>query len=49
LIVNGQPRARGALFRYGFVPHLEGDDLVIWLQLATTSPTQISIANSPAR
>jgi hypothetical protein len=41
--VNGQAVARGAAFRYGFVPHLEGDDLAIWLQLDSVSPVQIVI------
>lgn len=43
LKVNGKALTRGPAFRYGFVPHLEGDDLVIWLQLETISPVRIDI------
>ena len=41
--VNGSVLTRGPVFRYGFVPHLEGDDLVIWLEMDTASPVRIDI------
>jgi len=44
LSVNGKSRLRGATFRYGFVPHLEGCDLVVWLVLESTAPTNIELA-----
>ena len=43
LKVDGNVLTRGPAFRYGFVPHLEGDDLVIWLQLEAVAPVQIEI------
>jgi hypothetical protein len=49
LTINGQPQTRGPAFRYGFIPHLEGDDLVIWLELSSAAPTQIGIADSQPR
>ncbi len=49
LTINGQAVTRGPAFRYGFIPHLEGDDLIIWLHLSSISPTQIGIGTSPAR
>ena len=35
--LNGRQLSRGPSFRCGFIPHLEGDDLVMWLQLSSTS------------
>jgi len=36
--------ARGADFRYGFVPTLEGRDLVVWLKLDSERPTRLEFA-----
>ena len=36
--------ARGANFRYGFAPHLEGSDLVVWLAMESTKPTRVEFA-----
>src|SRR5438445_284437 len=36
--------ARGADFRYGFVPTLEGRDLVVWLKLDSERPTSLGFA-----
>jgi hypothetical protein len=44
LSVDGKPVARGANFRYGFVPHLEGSDLVVWLAMESTKPTRVELA-----
>lgn len=41
--VNGQALTRGPALRYGFVPQLEGDDLVIWLQLEAVASVRIDI------
>lgn len=44
LIVNGRRVARGTTFRYGFVPHLEGTDLVVWLMMESMKTTRIELA-----
>ncbi|MGC1363844.1 MAG: LamG domain-containing protein [Silvibacterium sp.] len=44
LSVDGKKLDRGASFRYGFIPHLTGDDLVIWLELQTEKPTRVEIS-----
>jgi hypothetical protein len=44
LSIDGKPVPRGANFRYGFVPHLEGSDLVVWLALEATKPTRVEFA-----
>ena len=41
LLVNGKPVARGSVFRYGFVPTLDGSDLVVWLQIQSEKPTSL--------
>jgi len=46
LSIDGKPVARGANFRYGFVRHLEGSDLVVWLAIETTKLTNLEIAAS---
>jgi|SRR5579872_6634946 len=38
LRIDGKAVARGANFRYGFVPHLEATDLVAWLAMESTKP-----------
>jgi Concanavalin A-like lectin/glucanases superfamily len=43
LIVDGKPVAHGVRFRYGFVPHLEGTDLVVWLPMESTRPTRVEL------
>jgi hypothetical protein len=44
LSIDGKPVPRGANFRYGFVPHLEGSDLVVWLAMESTKPTRVEFA-----
>ena len=44
LTIDGKAVARGANFRYGLVPQLEGTDLVIWLAMESTKPTSLEIA-----
>jgi hypothetical protein len=44
LRVDGKPVSRGANVRYGFVPTLEGSDLVVWLRMESTKPTSVGIA-----
>lgn len=44
LSIDGKPVARGANFRYGFVSHLEGADLIVWLAMQSTKPTNFEIA-----
>jgi hypothetical protein len=44
LRLDGKPAARGANVRYGFVPTLEGTDLVVWLRMEATKPTRVEIA-----
>jgi len=38
LKIDGKQVARGPRFRYGFVEHLEGTDLVVWLAIESTKP-----------
>ena len=44
LSIDGKPVPRGANFRYGFVPHLEGSDLVVWLAMESSRPTTVEFA-----
>jgi hypothetical protein len=44
LSIDGKAVARGANFRYGFVSHLEGSDLVVWLAMESTKPTRVEFA-----
>ncbi len=44
LSIDGKPVARGGNFRYGFVPHLEGSDLIVWLAMESAKPTNFEIA-----
>jgi len=44
LRIDGKPVARGSTFRYGFVPTLEGSDLVVWLQMQSAKPTSLELA-----
>jgi hypothetical protein len=46
LTIDGQSVARGATFRYGFVSHLEGKDLVVWLATESTKPTRLEVATA---
>jgi len=43
LRLDGKSVARGPSFRYGFVPHLEGSDLVVWLAMESTKPASLEI------
>ncbi|MGC2162512.1 MAG: LamG domain-containing protein [Silvibacterium sp.] len=44
LSVDGKKLDRGASFRYGFIRHLTGDDLVVWVELQTEKPTRVEIS-----
>jgi hypothetical protein len=44
LRIDGKVVARGATFRYGFVPTLEGSDLIVWLGLESTKSTGLEVA-----
>ncbi|HXY11160.1 MAG TPA: hypothetical protein VEI52_25230 [Terriglobales bacterium] len=44
LRIDGKPAQRGPSFRYGFVPTLEGNDLVVWLKLEATTPRRLEFA-----
>ena len=44
LRIDGKAIARGSAFRYGFLPTLDGSDLVMWLQIESTKPTIVEIA-----
>jgi Concanavalin A-like lectin/glucanases superfamily len=46
LILDGKPVPRGAKFRYGFVAHLEGSDLVVWLAMESTKPARIEFTTA---
>lgn len=41
LLVDGKPVARGSVFRYGFVPTLDGSDLVVWLHIQSEKLTRL--------
>lgn len=43
LRINGKPVSRGKDFRAGRVEHLEGADLVMWLQTESTRPMEIEL------
>jgi Concanavalin A-like lectin/glucanases superfamily len=43
LKVNGRAVTWGSNYRYGLVPSLEGDSLVVWIQLEATQATTIGI------
>jgi hypothetical protein len=42
--IEGKAVPRSSSFRYGFVPTLEGTDLVVWLQMESAQPTRVEIA-----
>jgi Concanavalin A-like lectin/glucanases superfamily len=44
LRLDGNLVARGSDFRYGFVPTLEGSDLIVWLRMESTKSTSVEIA-----
>jgi hypothetical protein len=46
LRIDGKPIVRGSTFRYGFVPSLDGSDLVVWLQIESTKPARFEFARS---
>jgi hypothetical protein len=46
LRIDGKPVAPGAAFRYGFVPHLEGTDLVVWLATESTNPIKLEFSEA---
>jgi hypothetical protein len=44
LTIDGKPVVRGANYRYGFVPHMEGSDLVVWLAMESTKPSRVEFS-----
>ena len=46
LLVDGKPLPQGSAFRYGLAPSLEGNDLVIWLQMQTETPTKLELTEA---
>ena len=44
LRLDGKLFARGPDFRYGFVPTLEGSDLIVWLRMESTKPISVDFA-----
>lgn len=47
LSIDGKPAPWGTKYRAGRVHHLDGTDLVIWMERKSSQPMQIEI--SPAR
>ena len=45
LTIDGQAVNRGPTFRYGLVPQLGGNDLVMWLELTSVKPVHIEVAD----
>lgn len=46
LSLDGKPVVRGTNFRYGFVPHLEGTDLIVWLATESTKPIKLEFSEA---
>lgn len=46
LSIDGRKVTRGPDFRYGFVPTMEGNDLVVWLKLESTRPTRMEFTGT---
>jgi hypothetical protein len=46
LSIDGKSVGRGPIFRYGFVPQLQGTDLVVWLATESTIPTRLEFAQA---
>jgi len=49
LTIDGKAVPRGAKFRYGFVSHLEGNDLVVWLDMESAKPTKVEFSAAKQR
>jgi hypothetical protein len=47
LKINGKPVAWGKDFRRGYVKHLDGTDLVVWIRQPSTTPVQIALRPEP--
>ena len=47
VVVRGQPAGKGGAARVGYLPSLEGTDLVVWLNVDSNQPVPVTI--SPAR
>ena len=45
LTIDGHPVNHGSSFRHGFVPQLEGNDLIIWLELTSVKPVHLEIGD----
>ena len=43
LKVDGKPTSWGKDFRAGYVKHLDGTDLVVWIRQTSTTPVQITL------
>ena len=49
LSINGHPAELGARVRTAHLHHLEGTDLLLWIEQETTSPIQIELRPTPRR
>ena len=47
LKINGQPANWGKDFRRGYVKHLDGSDLVVWIRGTSSAPVQITLTPEP--
>ncbi len=43
LAVDGKAFSRGTKFRYGFVPHLEGTDLIAWVEVESDKAVKVEL------
>jgi hypothetical protein len=43
LRLNGKPVVEGKDFRVGYIDHLEGSSLVIWIKTQLTTPSNFAI------
>ncbi len=43
LKINGKPISWGKDFRRGYVPHLDGTDLVVWMRQSSAEPLQLTL------
>jgi hypothetical protein len=43
LTINGKPANWGRDYRRGYVKHLEGTDLVVWVRQMSITPVQLTL------
>jgi Concanavalin A-like lectin/glucanases superfamily len=43
LAIDGKLVPRGTRFRYGLVPHLEGTDLIAWVEMESDKPVRVEL------